>query len=76
MVCVQGALGMITVAFQLPWIVSTVHLLHGLAYFGLLVGIAYLTRPVTGPLPEEANRHHGARPAWARRAAGSPSPSS
>jgi heme A synthase len=38
---------MITVAFQLPWIVSTVHLLHGLAYFGLLVGIAYLTRPVT-----------------------------
>jgi heme A synthase len=59
MVCVQGALGMITVAFQLPWIVSTVHLLHGLAYFGLLVGIAYLTRPVTGPLPEEANRHHG-----------------
>lgn len=57
MVCVQGALGMVTVAFQLPWIVSTIHLLHGMAYFALLIWIAYLTRAAIGPLPEEANRH-------------------
>ncbi|MBK9036097.1 MAG: heme A synthase [Myxococcales bacterium] len=57
MVCVQGVLGMVTVAFKLPWFVSTLHLLHGLAYFGLLLYIAYLTRAVVGPLPEEANQH-------------------
>lgn len=57
MVCVQGALGMITVAFQLPWIVSTIHLLHGMAYFATLIWIAYLTRAVVGPLPEEATLH-------------------
>lgn len=57
MVCVQGALGMVTVAFKLPWIVSTIHLLHGMAYFALLIYIAYLTRAAVGPLPEEANRH-------------------
>ncbi|MEZ4400561.1 MAG: COX15/CtaA family protein [Kofleriaceae bacterium] len=55
MVCVQGVLGMVTVKYKLPWIVSTIHLLHGMAYFGVLLVIAYLTRPVVGPLPEEAN---------------------
>jgi len=57
MVCVQGALGMITVAFRLPWFVSTAHLLHGMAYFATLIYIAYLTRPAVGPLPEEAKQH-------------------
>lgn len=63
MVCVQGALGMVTVAFQLPWFISTVHLLHGMAYFGLLIWIAYLTRAAVGPLPEEANRHRARKAA-------------
>jgi cytochrome c oxidase assembly protein subunit 15 len=57
MVCVQGALGMVTVAFLLPWYVSTLHLLHGMAYFGVLLYIAYLTRAVVGPLPEEVSQH-------------------
>lgn len=57
MVCVQGALGMITVKYFLPWYVSTAHLLLGMSYVAVLVFIAYLTRPVLGPLPEEANRH-------------------
>lgn len=57
MVCVQGVLGMVTVAFLLPWYVSTAHLLHGMAYFGVLLYIAYLTRATVGPLPEEANQH-------------------
>jgi cytochrome c oxidase assembly protein subunit 15 len=57
MVLVQGALGMITVKYQLPWYVSTAHLLLGMSYVGVLVYVAYLTRPALGPLPEEANRH-------------------
>lgn len=57
MVLVQGSLGMITVKYQLPWFVSTAHLLLGMSYVGVLVYVAYLTRPVVGPLPEEANRH-------------------
>ena len=57
MVCVQGALGMITVKYQLPWFISTAHLLLGMSYVGVLVYVAYLTRPMVGPLPEEANLH-------------------
>lgn len=61
MVCVQGALGMVTVAFKLPWFVSTAHLLHGMTYFAVLIYIAYLTRAAVGPLPEEAERHRARR---------------
>jgi heme A synthase len=57
MVCAQGTLGAITVAFKLPWYVSTAHLLFGMAYFAALLWIVYLTRPVIGPLPEEQHRH-------------------
>ena len=57
MVCAQGALGMITVKYQLPWYLSTAHLLLGMSYVGVLLYVAYLTRPLMGPLPEEANRH-------------------
>ncbi len=63
MVCLQGALGMATVKYQLPWYLSTAHLLLGMGYTGLLVYIAYLTRPTVGPLPEEANRHRERRAA-------------
>jgi heme A synthase len=58
MVCAQGTLGALTVAFKLPWYVSTAHLLFGMAYFATLLWIVYLTRPAVGPLPEEQNRHH------------------
>jgi heme a synthase len=57
MVCVQGTLGMLTVKYQLPWFISTAHLLLGMSYVAVLVYVAYLTRPTLGPLPEEANRH-------------------
>jgi cytochrome c oxidase assembly protein subunit 15 len=57
MVLVQGSLGMITVKYQLPWYISTAHLLLGMGYVGVLVYVAYLTRPALGPLPEEANVH-------------------
>lgn len=58
MVCVQGVLGALTVAFKLPWYVSTAHLLFGMSYFATLLWIVYLTRPAVGPLPEEQHRHH------------------
>ncbi len=57
MVLAQGTLGMLTVKYQLPWFISTAHLLLGMGYVGVLVYVAYLTRPMMGPLPEEANRH-------------------
>lgn len=57
MVLVQGTLGMLTVKYQLPWFISTAHLLLGMSYVAVLMYVAYLTRPTVGPLPEEANRH-------------------
>lgn len=61
MVCVQGTLGALTVAFKLPWYVSTAHLLFGMTYFATLLWIVYLTRPAIGPLPEEQLRHEQRR---------------
>lgn len=63
MVCVQGLLGALTVYFKLPWYVSTAHLLFGMTYFATLLWIAYLTRPVIGPIPEEQHRHRARRQA-------------
>jgi len=63
MVCAQGTLGALTVAFKLPWYVSTAHLLFGMTYFATLLWIVYLTRPVIGPLPEEQHRHHARKDA-------------
>jgi heme A synthase len=48
MVIAQGALGAITVAFKLPWFVSTAHLLLAMSYFATLVYIAWRTRPYAG----------------------------
>ncbi len=44
MVCLQGALGAITVQYKLPWFVSTGHLLLGFSYFATLLWIAWRTR--------------------------------
>ncbi len=76
MVCAQGLLGALTVAFKLPWYVSTAHLLFGMTYFATLLWIVYLTRPAIGPLPEEQNRHRarvgtlGSGRGWIARALG------
>jgi cytochrome c oxidase assembly protein subunit 15 len=43
-VCVQGALGAITVKYKLPWFVSTGHLLLGMSYFAALLYLAFRTR--------------------------------
>ena len=44
LVIAQGVLGAITVAYKLPWFVSTGHLLTGMSYFALLVYTAFRTR--------------------------------
>jgi len=44
LVLAQGSLGAVTVAFKLPWYVSTGHLLLGMSYFATLVYVAFRTR--------------------------------
>lgn len=61
MVCVQGALGALTVYTLLPWYVSTAHLLFGMAYFATLLQVVYLTRPATLPLGDEQSLHRARR---------------
>jgi heme A synthase len=45
MVCLQGALGAITVAYKLPTMVSMGHLLLAMLYFATLIYLAWRTRP-------------------------------
>lgn len=45
MVCLQGALGAITVAYKLPTIVSMGHLSLAMLYFATLIYILWRTRP-------------------------------
>jgi heme A synthase len=52
MVCAQGALGAITVAYKLPWEVSTAHLLLAMAYLATLLVVAWRTRPAD-PAPRD-----------------------
>lgn len=57
MVIVQGALGAVTVAYKLPWFVSTAHLMLAMAYFATLLYLAWRTRPGDGaPRPAFAAR--------------------
>jgi heme A synthase len=55
MVIAQGLLGAITVAYKLPWFISTGHLLLGMSYFAALVYTAFRTRPE--PSVVELGRH-------------------
>jgi cytochrome c oxidase assembly protein subunit 15 len=55
MVIAQGTFGAITVAFKLPWFVSTAHLLLGMSYFATLIYTAFRTRPE--PTVIELDRH-------------------
>ncbi|MBA3397647.1 MAG: COX15/CtaA family protein [Deltaproteobacteria bacterium] len=59
MIAVQAALGAITVAYLLPWYVSTAHLLLAMSYFGLLVYTAFVTRPA--PSVVELQQHQRRR---------------
>lgn len=56
MVCIQGALGAITVQYKLPWFVSTGHLMLGFAYFATLLYVAWLTRPRREPAADHQAR--------------------
>ena len=49
MVCAQGGLGAITVAFKLPPAVSTGHLLLGMSYFATLIYVGFRTRRERAP---------------------------
>jgi len=66
MVIVQGGLGAVTVAYKLPWIVSTAHLMLAMTYFATLLYIGWQTRPATGAPPPLTP---GARP-WIHVATG------
>jgi heme A synthase len=55
MVIAQGLLGAITVAYKLPWFVSTGHLLLGMSYFAALIYTAFRTR--RAPSVVELERH-------------------
>ena len=50
-VCLQGALGALTVYLGLSWFVSLAHLAVGTCYFALLLLLAFRTRPGSYALP-------------------------
>lgn len=62
MVCAQGALGAITVAYKLPTAVSVSHLMLAFAYFATLIYIAWRVRPGA-----EISRYVGGRDIGATR---------
>jgi heme a synthase len=51
MVIGQGALGAFTVAYKLPWFVSTGHLMLAMSYFAVLIYVGFRTRR-DGPVTE------------------------
>ena len=53
-VCLQGALGALTVYLGLSWMVSLSHLALGSIYFAILLLIAFRTRPVRSAKPAAA----------------------
>jgi cytochrome c oxidase assembly protein subunit 15 len=74
MVVTQGGLGAITVAYKLPWYVSTAHLMLAMTYFAALIYTAFLTRPAPSVLEleqHERRRHElGTARKWILIAAG------
>lgn len=53
LVCAQGALGAITVAYKLPTAVSMAHLVTAMGYFALLLYLAWRTRPAHAPAADD-----------------------
>jgi cytochrome c oxidase assembly protein subunit 15 len=74
MVATQALLGAITVAYKLPWYVSTAHLMLAMSYFATLVYTAFRTRPA--PSVVEIQQHErrldklGETRTWIRVAVG------
>jgi heme A synthase len=56
LVTVQALLGALTVKMKLPWWVSSAHLATAMAFFALVVSLAFLTRQRVAPPPAEAPR--------------------
>jgi heme A synthase len=60
LVAVQALLGALTVYFQLPWFVSTAHLMVAMTYFAMTLHAVRRTRPVppvaASPIEDEAER--------------------
>jgi cytochrome c oxidase assembly protein subunit 15 len=67
MVCVQGALGALTVKYLLPWYVSTGHLLLAMTYFAALIYTRHITRPSPSVLALEQRSQRCAELGAARR---------
>ncbi len=67
MVCAQGGLGALTVKYQLPWYVSTAHLLVAMSYFATLIYTAFLTRPAPSVLEIEQHEKRRGELGGARR---------
>ncbi len=63
MVCLQGALGAITVQYKLPWFISTAHLMLGFVYFATLLYVAWLTRTRREPAVDHQARIEAIGPA-------------
>ena len=67
LVALQAALGATTVAFKLPWYVSTGHFCVALTYFATLVYTAFRTRPEPSVVELESHDHRRAELGDARR---------
>jgi len=63
LVLVQASLGAVTVLYRLPLLVSASHLATSMAFFSLVIFLAWRLRPASAALPPAA-------PAGARRLAG------
>jgi heme a synthase len=59
LVCGQGALGAITVAYKLPTEVSMAHLVTAMGYFALLLYLAWRTRPAHAPAADDIGSARG-----------------
>lgn len=59
LVIAQGVLGALTVKYQLPWFVSTAHLVVAMSYFALLIYTVFATR--AAPTVIELQQHERQR---------------
>jgi heme A synthase len=61
LVVVQALLGALTVKFQLPWVVSTAHLMVAMSYFALVLYLVWRTRPARPPVELGPDQRAGLR---------------
>jgi len=59
LVVVQALLGALTVKLELPWFISTAHLMVAMSYFALVLNLVWRTRPARGgEKADRAERSH------------------